>query len=367
MEIADYFRAARKRLWLIILLPLLAAGVAGGLLYSKPQTYTSTATIDAPSLVGGLNAQYTGAQGVNQFVSAFQATSTGPVIRDKTEAATGVDSTLLSDNLSVTQRGTSSSVAVSFTSTKRTVPQKVVETVSSLTLDALFNTQVADAQARVAAAKQSVDTANKAISDFNTTHRMADPQKAYEAQLSRVNALVQQQASLRATGNAVGAAAMSAPITTAQAQLNAFVPILSQYSALQAAALTADTALSAANNDLAQATAQQKAADPTKVVFVGGARLDDRMAPIIQTTVAVAAAALILALLLVFGLEMLARSRGTREARADTAADSAPAREPAAVDADDEDRTRSPAPTPAPAPASAPATAPALLGTSRHA
>ena len=224
MEIVDYLRAARRRLALIILIPLVAAGGAAALLFLQPPMYVATATVDPPALVGGPTSQYTGAQGVIQFVAAFQATASGPVVRQQISEQTKVPTADLGDRLLVTQRGGSPSVAVTYTSTKKADVDKVVEAASTLTLRTMFTSQVASAQARLDEAQANLKSANEAVGAFTAQHKMADPQKAYEAQLNRVNGLTQQQASMRAAGNAVGAAAMSSTIASATAALDRFGP-----------------------------------------------------------------------------------------------------------------------------------------------
>src|SRR5688500_1421159 len=141
MEIVDYLKAARRRAWLLILIPLLSAGAAAGLVLSQPQGYTSTATVDPPALVGGTTSQYTGAQGVIQFVAAFQATATGPAVRQKVMDETKVSLTALTDQLTVVQRGGSSSINITFTTTDRDEAKPVVESVSKHTLQAMFASQ----------------------------------------------------------------------------------------------------------------------------------------------------------------------------------------------------------------------------------
>lgn len=319
MEIIDYLKAARRRAWLLILLPLLSAGAAAGLLLYAPPTYTSTATVDAPALVGGTTAQYTGSQGVIQFVSSFQATAGGPVVREGViDRNPGVTLTELTEQLTVVQRGGSSSMAVTFVSEDKAEVEAVVEAVTSLTLRQMFASQVESAAARVEDATASVAEANKALGTFTAAHKMADPQKAYEAQLNRVNGMVQQQAAMRAAGNAVGAAAMASPIAAASAALDQFAPILNQYSALTVARDSAIATLNAAKTGLSSATTQLEAADPAKVVAVSEARAVDRMNALIRAVIAVGAAAFFLALLLVLMIEVVNRAR--RQAAAESAA-----------------------------------------------
>jgi Chain length determinant protein len=319
MEIVDFLRAARRRLWLIILLPLISAGAAAAVLLVQPTTYIATATVDPAALVGSIDSQYTGAQGVNQFVSAFQATASGPVVRRSVEGMTGVSATALNNGLTVVQRGTSASVAVNYTSDKKDTVSDVVEATTTLTLKALFSTQVELAKTRDEDARAALTEASAAIGAFTAKNKMADPQKAYEATLSRVNSMVQQQASLRAGGNAVAAAAMASTITAAKAELDVFGPILNEYNALLSARNAAVTAVTTADAALSKASAQLQAADPAKIVFVGGPRIVDRVEPLARTTSAVAAAAFFLSLLLVLMLEVMGRGRTARHEAASAA------------------------------------------------
>ncbi|MDF2146899.1 Wzz/FepE/Etk N-terminal domain-containing protein [Knoellia sp. p5-6-4] len=312
MEIVDYLRAARRRIALIILIPLVAAGSAAALLFLQKPDYISTATVDPPALVGSPTSQYTGSQGVIQFVAAFQATATGPVVRQKVSDQTGVDPTKLLENLLVTQRGGSASVAVTYTSPVKAEVEKVVEATSTETLRAMFSSQVTTAQSRLDDAEATLKSASEAVGAFTAKNRMADPQKAYEAQLNRVNTLAQQQATMRAAGNAVGAAALSAPIASAAAGLDKFGPILTEYNTLVENRSAAASAVTAAQVQLANAKSQFDAADPTKTVFISGARFVDSTETMTRTVIAVGVAAFFLALLIVAMLEVIARGRRER-------------------------------------------------------
>jgi hypothetical protein len=319
VEIIDYLKAARRRLALVILLPVLSMAVAAGLLLIQPATYTATATVDAPALVGGLDSQYTGAQGVNQFVSAFEATASGPVVQRAVAAEAGVSPTRLNDGLVVSQRGSSASLSADYTTDKKDTVVPVLKGITTTTLRTLFEPQVQSSKGRVDSAQATLTEATSAIDAFTTKYGMADPQKAYEAQLSRVNSLVAQQASFTAAGNSVGAAAMASPIASAKADLAKFGPVLSEYSALTTARDTAVQGLGEANAKLAANTVQLANADPSKIVFVGGVQAVDRVPQVLQTTASVGAAAFFLALVLVLILEVVRRGRAARTAEADHA------------------------------------------------
>lgn len=349
MEIVDYLRAARRHIVLIVLVPLVAAGGAAAILFLQKPVYISTATVDPPALVGGPTSQYTGAQGVVQFVAAFQATASGPVVRNAVAKSAHVSTTDLADNLDVKQRGGSASVLVTYTSTDRNSVKPVAAAAATETLRRMFSSQVTEAQSRLQEAQAALRSANEAVGAFTAKVRMADPQKAYEAQLTRVNALAQQQASMQASGNAVGAAAMSAPIASANAALEKYGPILSEYNSLLQVRDTAATTLAASETQLANAKSQFDAADPSKIVFVTSAQPVDDTQIMMRTVVAVAAAAFFLALLIVAMLEVVARGR--RERVADEAAAAAAtssetaAASPAAGRTSAPQRSRTPAPT----------------------
>lgn len=332
MEIIDFLRAARRRMLLVILLPVVSMAATAGLMLLQPPTYTATAVVDPPALVGALDSQYTGAQGVNQFVSAFQATASGPVVRREVAAEAKVSPSALNNGLEVTQRGTSASLSITYTGDKKDTIVPVLNGVATTTLRTLFDSQVKSAQARVDAAKKSVEDATAAVGEFTAKNAMADPQKAYEAQLSRVNSLTQQQVSLKASGNSVGAAAMSSPIATAKADLAKFAPILTEYSTLTTARDAAVQGLVAANAKLSAASVQLANADPSKILFIGGAHAVDRMQQVLETTASVGAAAFFLALVLVLILEVVARGRLGRESAATAGAAADHGASPTAVD-----------------------------------
>ena len=313
MGVLGFFRAARPLLALVIVLPLLAMSATVGLLLPQPVEYTATAVVDPSALVGGLDTQYAGAQGVTQFVSAFEATASGPVVRSAVVARTKVSPDDLAAGLVVTQRGTSASLAVEYTGMDEDTVVPILEGVTVQTLHTLFESQVQTAQAAVDRAKRAVAAATAAISQFTAKNAVADPQNAYEAQLARVDSLVQQQAFARAAGNAVGAAAMATSIAAAEAELTRFAPLMTGYRTLTTARTVAVQALDAANAKLAAASMQLANADPSKIVYVGSPQAVDRSQHIVRATVSVGAAAFLLALVLVLVLVLTAAAHEAPE------------------------------------------------------
>src|SRR2546423_10092667 len=73
MEIKDHLALIRRRLWIIILVPLLAAGATVGLVLQQPQTYSATATVAVPGVIGGQDGQFSGATGHKAFLANLVA------------------------------------------------------------------------------------------------------------------------------------------------------------------------------------------------------------------------------------------------------------------------------------------------------
>ena len=57
MEITDYLSVIRRRLWILLLVPLVAGGVVAALVLRNPPMFGATASVAAPAVVGGVNGQ----------------------------------------------------------------------------------------------------------------------------------------------------------------------------------------------------------------------------------------------------------------------------------------------------------------------
>jgi hypothetical protein len=323
VEIIDYLRVARRRLWLLVAVPVLAAGAAAALVLLAPTRYAATAYVAAPALVGG-DSQYSGNQAANQFVAAFGAAVTAPTVLAEVSAATGVDVEALRDGLTVTQVGASSQLEVSYQSTDRAVVAPVLGATTEHALSFLFSSQVEIATGEVESASADVTAATRAISDWEKANKVSQPDRVYQAALSELASLRQQRLQMQAVGNTRGADAAADAIADAQRTLDEIGPKLPDYQALLAQRDAATSALAQARGRLQAARAQAQAADPAKVTSVGPVREVDRMRLLARTALPVAGAGLVVAVLLVALLELLSRGRGAAGAGPASAPGSAP-------------------------------------------
>lgn len=310
MELIDYLRIAKRRLWVLILVPILAGVGVGAAVILAPLHYRATVTVTPSALVGGNPGnQYSGSQAVSQYVSMFQSTAMGPKVAAAVSSKTGIKRAQLSAGLAVTQVGASSVMTVSYTGRAKHIVGPVATAVSEATLNTMFASQVKLAEAGVTSAKNNLVATNDAIAAWGRKNHVVDPDAAYQAQLNRINGLLQQQATLQANGNAAAAAALSGAIATARAGLTRYGPLLASYHTLTAEQTSAETALTNAQQSLQQVRSQLGAADPSQVVFTGGTHAVSRRSSLLTEVIPAIGAGVFLAVFLVAIIELVAQAR----------------------------------------------------------
>jgi hypothetical protein len=310
VEIVDYLRIARRRVWVLLGIPLAAAIVTTLLVVLAPAQYSATATVSAPALIGGsTTAQYGGTQGVSQFVAAFQSTAQGPMVRQQVSDETKVASGKISNGITVAQVGASASMQVTYTSTKRSEIVPVLTAVTTRTLTQLFGSQVTLAQQQIKDATTDVTTANNAIVSWETKNGVVDPDQTFSSRQQQINSLESTQASLIANGKTSGSATIAAQIASLKASLIKLAPQMAQYDALTASRDAATASLTNAQNSLASARTQLGAANPSDVAYLSGEHPVSDGSQILTKVVPVVGAAIFAAIALVTILELLARSR----------------------------------------------------------
>ena len=269
MEIVDYLRIARRRLWILILVPLLAAGGAVALVLQSPPSYSATGYLSTAAIVGGPTNKYTGTKAASDFAAAFSAAAKSPPVLFAVARGSNLPVRDLSSGLTVTQNGESSDMTLTFTGADQ---QRVVPTLTAIkdaTLESLFAQQVSQAKRQVAAAQAVVYTENQRLSRLTELYGRQDPRVTF-------------QQSLRQT--AIGA-------------------------------------LRAANIQYQAAKNQLSAAQSSRPWFLSPVRSVSPTTAMVRTVVPVVAAAIFLSVILVAMLELLANSRRrSREAGIETQA-----------------------------------------------
>ena len=308
MEISDYLRIIWRRLWILILVPLLAGGAVAALVLREPAKYDATATVAAPAVVGGQSAnQYSGSTGPKTFVSNFVAAITSPRIVNQVAKETSVLPRNIRDGLAAVPIGDSAIIDVTYSTSRQEQAVPVAKAAASDTIKFLFQTQVTLAKKQQAEAQKAVDDANAKLQGFYKSTGLVLPERSYDIKAQQLSSLEQRQLDAQASGNLTAASAIGQAITTRRAELSKLAPQVATYQALIDRRTQAQGRLNLVQQSVEGAVAQFNAADPAQVVTLNQAKPVSRFSSLVRKAVPAAGAGLFLAVGLVVLLEVLAR------------------------------------------------------------
>jgi capsular polysaccharide biosynthesis protein len=308
MEIVDYLSVARRRIWILVLIPLVAVVATAGFELLSARTYSATATVSTQALVGGPNSTFAGTQGASQFVAAFSATATGPATLAAASRESGVPAHTLASGLTVSQKGLSSNMSVQFDSTNKSAIAPALKAVVAATLKNMFNSQVSLAANQVADAQKALATTNHALVVLGRNYG-ADPRISYQTEYNLLQTLLKRLSLAQAAGKTVPAANLDATIAQVRAKLAQFAIIIPRYAQLTAAQQAEVGNLSSLQGSYRAAVAQLKVADAPSSVFLGPVHSVSRAGALLRALVPVLALSIILAVGAVTILELLGSTR----------------------------------------------------------
>jgi capsular polysaccharide biosynthesis protein len=310
VELRDYLDILKRRKNILVAVPAVAALLVVGLIVAKPKEYQATATVAAPALVGGASSnQYSGANGPKSFVANFTAAVTSPPIVDQVASETHASKSRVKSGLSASEIGTSSLMQVTYKTPKRNEAVTVAQAGAADTIVFLFKTQVKLTQQPVDGAKQALADAEGQIATLSKQTGLVVPDKDYEVRAQAVASLQSAQAQSLANGQGATASRLQTQIDEKKGELAAIAPQVQQYTAMLDRKNAAVTQLNQAQQALQQAQGQLQAADPKQVVSVGKIHSVSVIGDVLQKGLVSVFAGLFLALGIVAGLELLARTR----------------------------------------------------------
>jgi len=308
LEISEYLRVIWRRLWILVLVPLLAGGAVAGLVLKAPEKYRATATVAAPALIGGPSSnQYSGANGPRAFVANFAAAVTSTRILSQVAKETGAPESRVADGLAASPIGDSSLIEVTYQTTAAAEAGNVARAAAADTIRFLFQTQVTLAEHTVGEASKALAEAESKLNAFYRSTGMVLPDKAYEIKTQQLANLQQQQAQSQAEGQLTAAAALAATVRAKQAELQALVPKVAAYQSLLDRKQQASGQLDLMQQGLDQARAQYSAADPAAAVTLGETNRAPLLAELARKVLPAVGAGLFLAVGVVLLLELLGR------------------------------------------------------------
>lgn len=308
MEVNSYLSVIRRRLWILIVVPLLAVGGVFAWQLRQPAEYQATATIAAPTAVGGTStSQYTGTNAPRAFVADFSAAVTSPMIVRQVADKTGATPAAVKDGLSVSQLGESSLIQLTYSTPKKAQAVPVVNEAASATIRFLFQTQVTLASKTAGEARKAVDKANAALSQFYRKTGQVLPDEAYRIKAQQVSDLQKEQALAQAGGELTSASGLESAIDSKRKELAALAPLVATYQALIDRKTQALGRLNVLEEGLERAQAQYSAADPQSVVVAGEVERASRLPALVESAAPAFGAGLLLAVGIVLLLELATR------------------------------------------------------------
>jgi capsular polysaccharide biosynthesis protein len=311
VEIGDYLRVIRRRLWILVLIPVLAAGVVGAVLLWQPLKYRAVATVAAPALVGGAaDNQYSGPGGVRVFVANFAAALTAPQVVSKVAEQTKTSEQSIRKNLSAQPIQESSLIEVTYVDVDRARSAAVAQTASRETIRFLFQSQVDLARRSVNTAEKGVSDSRKKIAGFIAKIDNPNPEQTYELQERNLLSLQQRQLEAQAEGSTTVASRLGQAIQTRQAELAKLAPLVTSYRDLVQQKDEAEVRRNELQRNLEGLLAQARAADPNSVVTVAEPEQLSRLMAFVRQGGVAFAAGLFLAITIVFLLELIRRPAG---------------------------------------------------------
>lgn len=308
METVSYLSIIRRRLWILLVVPLLAVGAVVAWELRQPPRYSATATVAAPAVVGGPSTnQYSGVNAPRAFVADFSGAVTSPLIVNQVAEKTGAAPAAIKDGLEASQIGSSSLVQLTYTGPRRDQVTPVVNEAAAATIRFLFQTQVTLAQKTVGEARKAVDRANAALASFYKKTGQVLPDEAYRIAAQQVADLQREQASARAGGETTKAASLQSAINARKAEVAKLAPQVATYQGLVDRRTQALSRVNVLEEGMERAQAQYSAADPEAIVVVGPVQRVSRLPALVRRAAAAVGAGLFLAVGIVLLLQLLSR------------------------------------------------------------
>ncbi|MGH2704212.1 MAG: hypothetical protein ACRDJ4_03715 [Actinomycetota bacterium] len=307
MEISDYLFIVRRRLLILVVLPLIVGAAVFWRIQTRPTRFVATATVAATSLVGGSNSQYGGSFGIRAFVANFIAATTSSPIVDKVAKETGVPSDEIASGIHAESIGESAVIDVRFETSLRDKAGLVAMSVATETIRALFAPQVAQTQRAADEAKKQVDAADAAIAKFTADTGLLLPDQEYRLKAQQLAQLQQQQLEADARDDLNASVRYESAAIELEAQLRELAPKVQAHQGLADQRSQAVSRYNSLRSQYESAKAQYDAANPESLISVSSTGATSRVPDLIRYVGAGVGAALFAAVFVVVLLEAATR------------------------------------------------------------
>ena len=183
MEIREYLHAIRRRLWIPVLLPLLAGGAAYAIVSQQPQRYQASVIVTIPSSISETDGALT------VYSDNFKEAIGSEVLLNRVGRDIGISKAALDSGITAARLQRSILIKVSFTGEDRREVAQVVVKASQYTLDRLAKPKLVAARAAVKLARSRYDRDRAAMYRFYRTTGLVIPVEVYTTKLAELSQL----------------------------------------------------------------------------------------------------------------------------------------------------------------------------------
>lgn len=303
MQIKEYLRAIGRRASILVLLPLIAGGVALLILARQPQRYEASVTLVSP----GSPSPATASAAVLQSVNDYRAGLTSVPVLERVSEATGERLERLRAGLASRQLGSSTIVETSYTGTRPLLVTEVVTIAARESLALLDRPQLELTNMEAALEEQRV--AQAAVDEFRARSGVlpAEDYRAKTGELSQLNVLLQQS---RLQGYTTRVTALEQSIEATTARLAELGLQVAAFEPLEDRLEKARDNLSRTRIEVQRSQAAQSTMGDVAEMEVREARPLPRFPDVLRRTAAVVVTAFVVAIGLIVLLEELSPSHG---------------------------------------------------------
>jgi hypothetical protein len=306
MEFSEMLRRAGRRLWLLVLIPLLGVGAVLGVGLSgddQPQ-YRAIATVVVTPPSGADTAA-----AVAQSVDGFRSALTAQLVLESASQAVDVPVKEIRDDLSSRRIGASNIVEVTYAGPRQDKAAQLLTAQVTQAQKLLFAPAIAAAERERVAAEADYEKAEKTLADLREKTGLTLAAEDYRAAAAEVTqlkvALVQGDARLTGTGP------IRSALASAQSRLDTLSGRVRDFQEAEFAVDNARSRLSEVSGDVVATQARLEAARGGDSFKVGAVVEQPRTTPLVRSAVAAAVVGLVLAFLLLVLLEVARPRRRT--------------------------------------------------------
>jgi hypothetical protein len=268
MEIHEYLKRIRHRLWLPIALPVCAVLIVTAAVLFSPQEYEVIVTVPAHALIGGEDSQYTGPSAARAFAEDFvTALETRAVVSTVAEVTT-VPPSAITDGLHAGPVGDGGLIQVVYRTAQPDRAQRVAHQSVKEAITLLFRPQRELGWAGINEAHEAIADIDAEIDRFRATTGLALPDRLYERKAEQLADLQFQQAQAVAAGETSTAVRLGTVIARHNRELTELALQARTFTALTDQRAIAVARLEAAIRSAARVDALLAAVDAGGVVAV---------------------------------------------------------------------------------------------------